>query len=236
MEALKFRLRGKHAFFKIPDVNSFYYFTYGQVHKVALLGMFGAILGYQGYGQKYDIFPEFYEKLKHISISVIPESSNGYFTKKVQVYNNSVGYASQESGGNLVVKEQWLEQPSWIIYVLLQEEESKKIADAVLNKTCEYIPYLGKNDHPADILDAEIIKVEEIIDGSQKRIHSLFLTNKIELDEEEAYNFKYEECLPLAMKPDTNQYISEKLTFTDGIVECNRIPIYLAEDKYIAFY
>ena len=28
MQALKFRLKGKHAFFKIPAVNSYYYFTY----------------------------------------------------------------------------------------------------------------------------------------------------------------------------------------------------------------
>ena len=49
MQALKFRLKGKHAFFKIPAVNSYYYFTYAQIHKVALLGIFGAILGYDGY-------------------------------------------------------------------------------------------------------------------------------------------------------------------------------------------
>ena len=48
MQALKFRLKGKHAFFKIPAVNSYYYFTYAQIHKVALLGIFGAILGYDG--------------------------------------------------------------------------------------------------------------------------------------------------------------------------------------------
>ena len=51
MQALKFRLKGKHAFFKIPAVNSYYYFTYAQIHKVALLGIFGAILGYDGYQQ-----------------------------------------------------------------------------------------------------------------------------------------------------------------------------------------
>ena len=51
MQALKFRLKGKYAFFKIPAVNSYYYFTYAQIHKVALLGIFGAILGYDGYQQ-----------------------------------------------------------------------------------------------------------------------------------------------------------------------------------------
>ena len=46
MEILRFRLSGKNAFFKKPEVNTYCYFTYGNIHKVALLGMFGAILGY----------------------------------------------------------------------------------------------------------------------------------------------------------------------------------------------
>ena len=49
MEVCKVTLKGRTAFFKKPDVNSYYYFTYGQIHKVVLLGIFGAILGYSGY-------------------------------------------------------------------------------------------------------------------------------------------------------------------------------------------
>ncbi len=49
MEILKFNLKGSHAFFKVPEVNTYYYFTYGNIHKVALLGMLGAIMGYKGY-------------------------------------------------------------------------------------------------------------------------------------------------------------------------------------------
>ena len=107
MQALKFRLKGKHAFFKIPAVNSYYYFTYAQIHKVALLGIFGAILGYDGYQQmqKEDRFPEFYERLQALKVSVIPCVKNGIFLKKVQTFNNSIG--SLEQGGNLIVQEQW---------------------------------------------------------------------------------------------------------------------------------
>ena len=46
MKALCFTLKGKTAFFKKPEVNSYVYFTYGNIHKIALLGVFGAILGY----------------------------------------------------------------------------------------------------------------------------------------------------------------------------------------------
>ena len=48
MEAVRFTLSGRTAFFKKPEVNAYYYFTYSQIHKIALMGMFGAILGYDG--------------------------------------------------------------------------------------------------------------------------------------------------------------------------------------------
>lgn len=34
MKAVKFTLSGKNAFFKKPEVNTYYYFTFGQIHKV----------------------------------------------------------------------------------------------------------------------------------------------------------------------------------------------------------
>ena len=114
METLKFTLAGQNAFFKKPDVNEYCYFTYGHIHKVALLGMLGAIAGYKGYGSKYETvkkskilsedYPEFYEKLKQIKIAVVPKNENGYIQKKIHTFNNSVGYANKD--GNLIVKEQ----------------------------------------------------------------------------------------------------------------------------------
>ena len=83
MEILKFKLSGKSAFFKKPEVNTYCYFTYGNIHRVALLGILGAILGYKGYSQMQDIlsnkkkkgklepsYPEFYEKLKDLKIAI----------------------------------------------------------------------------------------------------------------------------------------------------------------------
>ena len=51
MEIVRFTLSGRSACFKKPEMNSYCYFTYGNIHKVALLGIFGAVLGYGGYGQ-----------------------------------------------------------------------------------------------------------------------------------------------------------------------------------------
>ena len=45
MEAVRFTLSGRTAFFKKPEVNAYYYFTYSQNHKIALMGMFVRLSG-----------------------------------------------------------------------------------------------------------------------------------------------------------------------------------------------
>ena len=64
MEALTFKLSGKTACFRKPDVNEFAYFTYHHIHKIALMGVLGSIVGLGGYAQQGECeYPEFYEKL-----------------------------------------------------------------------------------------------------------------------------------------------------------------------------
>ena len=58
-----------------------------------MLGIFGAILGYGGYAQKewkkekkgHPIevdYPEFYEKLRHIKVSVVPKNDVDIYLRK----------------------------------------------------------------------------------------------------------------------------------------------------------
>ena len=234
MKALKFILSGKTAFFKVPMVNSFCYFTYGNIHKPALLGMFGAILGYKGYGYEITNFPEYYEKLKDVKISIVPNSENGYFNKKFQQFNNSVGYASQEQGGNLIVKEQWLEDPSWTIYIMLNNDESQKLADMIIHSQCVYIPYLGKNDYPATIEKAEYVEVKNV-DAENLTIQSLSLSEALDFDQDEM-DFKYEEYLPLTLNLETNHHELKKFILTNAPVEEAFTEIYEDGEKHITFY
>ena len=111
MKVLRFTLSGKQAFFKKPEVNKYYYFTYGHIHRVALLGLLGAVMGYSGYAQigqkkQTDVpeYPEFYQQLKDLKTAVIPCCEKGSFPQKMIAFNNSVGYASMEKGGNLIDK------------------------------------------------------------------------------------------------------------------------------------
>lgn len=253
MEILKFKLSGKSAFFKKPEVNTYCYFTYGNIHRIALLGILGAILGYKGYSQMKDIlsikeeidlkpaYPEFYEKLKELKIAILPLNPKGVITKKIQIFNNSTGAGSKELdkknkieyGVNLIVKEQWLENPKWEICILLDCEEAKKIKEAIQNRKCKFYPYLGTNDHFADI---EYLGVEEAqpIEQDDYRIDSFMAKDNIEFieknsrqlrkilseDEIESYSqFKYEEALPKSIDAEVNNYELERFVYTNGFVK-----------------
>lgn len=251
MEILRFTLSGETAFFKKPEVNTYYYFTYGNIHKVALLGMFGAILGYGGYTQKREMikkkkelsedFPEFYERLQNLKISIIPNAKKGLIRKKVQTFNNSVGYASKEQGGNLIVKEQWLENPSWDICILLDSKEAEAIAEALKNQQCVYSPYLGKNDHYADISDVRSCKAEQK-KGKSGILNCLFPKESFELieideeDEEGDPTYKYQEKLPLALNAWTNNYELQSFLFTDALVAWEDQDLYCVENQNVVFY
>lgn len=252
MKILRFTLSGKTAFFKKPEVNSYYYFTYGNIHKVALLGLFGAVLGYGGYNQMAQEgkkkkalvqgYPEFYERLEGLKVSIVPNAPKGFLHKKVQVFNNSVGYASKEQGGNLIIKEQWLENPSWDIYVLIQSEESEALAKALQSRRCVFSPYLGKNDHYADIKEVKIQECNRL-DSDQGILNCLFPAELVTLtgdwfdDEDETeLTFKYQENLPYQMDAWTNNYLLKKFVYTDGPAVWGQQDVYRLEERNIIFY
>lgn len=261
MEVIKFTLEGKFGFFKKPDVNSYLYFTYGNIHKVALLGIFGAILGYKGYNQmsftqkykkdfngllenKESCYPEFYEKLNHLKVGINPKEVS--INKKVQVFNNSVGYASKEQGGNLIVKEQWLENPSWDIYIAIEDEEGRKLAKALMDRSFVYIPYLGKNDHLADIKNVELISEAKEVNSSCT-IDSLFIKDDFQIVKNEEFDefaeseddiliFKYEEKLPTSLEETTNKYEFKSVIYTNAnLMRIGTTPAYAVCGKNIVF-
>lgn len=264
MEVIKFTLEGKFGFFKKPDVNTYLYFTYGNIHKVALLGIFGAILGYKGYNQmsfakKYkkafkgllenneSCYPEFYERLNHLKVGIIPKEVS--ISKKVQIFNNSVGYASKEQGGNLIVKEQWLENPSWDIYIAVEDEEGKKLAKSLMDRSFVYIPYLGKNDHLADIKNVELISNIKEVDSSCI-IDSLFIKDDFEIVQNDDFDefdeldqlekkvpvFKYEEKLPVSLEETTNKYELKSFIYTNSkLTKTGNTHVYTIDGKNIVF-
>lgn len=258
MKALSFEISGKTAIFKKPEVNSYAYFTYNNIHKPALLGLLGAIIGLDGYNKLYDenienkknkkplndSFPKYYEKLKDLKISIIPknckEQNTGYFTKKIQTFNNSVGYASKELGGNLIVREQWLENPKWQILIIDNETKIyEKIKEYLLDKKAVFIPYLGKNDHPANIDFVEVINLESS-EGFEK-IDSLFVDDYFEINDRAGRRvlpFIFKEVSPVSLQKDFHFYEYKNLIFTNQklSLKSEYKNIYSFEDKNYFFF
>ena len=93
MKILKFNLSGDFAFFKNEVMNDIYD-TYPHIHKPALLGFFGAMLGYDGYAQTQKVFgkvdnsyPEYYQKLKDLKVAIVPKKQS--FTKILETFTNT---------------------------------------------------------------------------------------------------------------------------------------------------
>ena len=240
MRILKFLLKGKTAFFKKPDVNAYHYYTYNNIHKVALMGIFGAILGLDGYSQQKGAYPEFYEKLKNIQVSIVPLKKE--FSKKVHTFNNSTGFYNVDNKKrpcNLIFKEQWLEDPAWEIYVLLDGNEIlEELADRIMNYNFKYIPYLGKNDHYADIVESEIITDVDVVDV-YPRIDSLFDKRNFSISGNVAngsFGWKHEEYLPLQLDGVNNLYVTFPVVYSNvGVRAVGNALVYYVNKKFISF-
>jgi len=148
---ISFDLKAEFGFFKKPDINEGICLTFNMIHKPALLGILGAISGMKGH-RKYEEFPEYYNRLKHLKVGIQPlKSDKGNFTKDIISYNNSTGLASDERGGNLIATEQILIKPSYRCFLLLnlENEIEKKLFDNIMSYKAEFLPYMGKNDFSA---------------------------------------------------------------------------------------
>ena len=255
METIKFELTSNMAIIRKPDSNETYY-TYNFPHKIMLLGLLGAIIGLNGYnyyllqknlGKKVDELPEFYTKLKNIKIGIKPKIGKENFSRKIQTFNNSVGYASEEKGNNLIVKEQWLEKPTWSIYILEDKgEEYKKIKEYLIKRKCEYIPYIGKNDHFADIKNVEIKEVQTV--NKISKINSIFeqkiaekkdniLDEILGFDNRPNKNYLYEELLPTELNEKIGYSKFSKFIYTNQELDVkNYENIYEIENDNIYYF
>lgn len=241
MKCIKFSLSGNTAHFKKPDVNSYCYYTYNHIPKVQLLGIIGAIIGLSGYTQQADRkYPEFYQRLNNLEVAIIPRnSSRGLYGKKIQTYNNSVGYASFEQGNNLIVREQWLEDVNWDIIINLESEIEKellhKIEDYLLNSKFEYIPYLGKNDHPADITGVKVFDAQQV--NAAEMVHSLFEIDKCQLDDDtydDMLPYMYKDYLPIGLD-ENNMYLFTKVGYSNRFLLNSDLDIYNFENFNFTF-
>lgn len=290
MKVLKFNLSGKFAFFKNEVMNDMYD-TYPHIHKPALLGLFGAMLGYNGYAQTQKVFgtkeidfPEYYEKLKDLKIAIVPKKQS--FTKVLETFTNTTAMFNRVTvmkpkvkkedteeveekeekvkgektenkvGSNLIVQQFWLEKPSWDIYLVIDNDESKKIEDSVLNYKSVYSLYLGANNHFANISDIGILEAKEITEkgvtinslvkdeevvqmkvekilSARKSGESVYFNSDL-FRNKDVYFYDY--ILPTLLSPKSNVYKKEDFILTNDTLEMRKNKAYNVNGINVVFY
>lgn len=290
MKVLKFNLSGKFAFFKNEVMNDMYD-TYPHIHKPALLGLFGAMLGYNGYAQTQKVFgtkeidfPEYYEKLKDLKIAIVPKKQS--FTKVLETFTNTTSMFNRVTvmkpkvkkedveeneekeekvkgektenkvGSNLIVQQFWLENPSWDIYLVIDNDESKKIEDSVLNYKSVYSLYLGANNHFANISDIGILEAKEITEkgviinslvkdeevvqmkvekilSARKSGESVYFNSDL-FRNKDVYFYDY--ILPTLLSPKSNVYKKEDFILTNDTLVMKKNKAYNVNGVNVVFY
>ncbi len=166
---------------KKPDTNEPVYLTFNMLHKPALIGILGAIIGEGGFKEKRKL-PDYYLKLKNLKVGIQPlNHENGNFQKTVITYNNTTGMASKEQGGNLMVTEQTLVAPAYRCYFLFDlENEIHQKADINLSKYyAEYLPYLGKNEFSVWWKNYTVYdNIEDFDFTKEYKVRSIFYKNE----------------------------------------------------------
>lgn len=249
-------LKSDFGFFRKPDANNTINLSYNMLHKPALLGILGAIIGLDGYKEKGK-FPEYYEKLKDLQIGIEPLGhEKGNFQKTVIKYSNTVGYAN--NGSNYLTEEATLIKPSYRIYLLLEleDEHQNRLCDYLKNGKTEYIPYFGKNEFPIwwekdSFGEYEFEKVGE--NENSYRVSSLFTIKEdkppvIDFEQEESaiesdiklgHPYIYFERLPASFDEELVQYQLDKFVYSNYLFKNELILsnlFKLDQEKYVQLH
>ncbi len=225
-------LKADFGFFRKPDTNNTINLSYNMLHKPALLGILGAIIGLEGY-KEYGKNPEYLDKLKELKVGIEPlNHERGNFQKTVIKYSNTVGYANK--GTNFLTEEATLIKPTYRVYLLLdlENEHHSKLYKYLKEGKAEYLPYFGKNEFYAwweswenDFQEYEFEQVEKIESSFvvktliRKTIQALkdqkedIMFDFLNFDKEEA-TYMYFERLPIGFDDKLKQYQLGDFAFT----------------------
>src|SRR5690554_4061785 len=124
MNLISFDIESNFGFFRKPESNTTLNVSYNIIHRPAVLGILGAIIGLEGYKEKGK-FPEYYEKLNHIKIGISPlNHEQGNYLKTPVKYSNTVGYANK--GATFLTEELTLISPKYRIFLLLDSQNNEE--------------------------------------------------------------------------------------------------------------
>ena len=134
-----FSLSGKFAHFNFPFTNKKYLKkSYSLLPRTTLLGIFGAILGMNGFQNFNNRLPEYYQKLQHIPMSIC---LNNYLVKELIKYNSLNSFADNSpNGDNVIMQEEILLNPKYRILLILDDsnEIDSKIISVLSEKNISF--------------------------------------------------------------------------------------------------
>ena len=129
-----------------------------------------------------------------------------------------------------------------------ESEEYQKIKDYLINKKCEYIPYIGKNDHFSDIKNVAIekaAKISEVITKIDSLYDEKIANIKDNLFEEilgfekaeDRKNFLYKEVLPVSLNEKIGYDVYKEFVYTNRELEVkDNSNIYKVNEKNIYYF
>lgn len=232
MKLVSIDIKSDFGFFRKPETNNTINVSYNMIHKPAVLGILGAIIGLRGYEKKGEL-PEYYRLLHSVMIGVQPlESDNGNYTKTLVKYSNTIGYANK--GATFLTEELILVKPAYRIYLLLDEadEYQKELMTSLKNGHAAYVPYFGKNEFTAwwDKDSYTEYKFEKVQDISESvEIVTLFEKNQVmnentEMPELDFFStdfsgFMYFERLPVGFNEELMQYSIKEMIYSNYAIK-----------------
>jgi len=233
MKLISFDIESNFGFFRKPESNNTLNVSYNMIHRPAILGILGAIIGLEGYKEKGK-FPEYYKRLNHLKIGITPlNHEQGNYLKTPIKYSNTVGYANK--GATFLTEELTLIAPKYRVYLLLNlnSDDDTSLYNSLKSKKTEFIPYFGKNEFTAwwdNFIEYEfsLVNSETHLSG---KLETLFVRNQIvkesiaednssfldllDTDDFDEVPFMYFERLPVDFDMDLIQYQMEEMVFTN---------------------
>ena len=212
MKVIGFNLSGKYALFTKP-------YTKNQPQsfiippKTAIEGMMGGILGFSR--------DEYQEKLKNLKYSVILKKSINKYTTRfnlLQGKNATFNYSKNplrfppERGQRSPTTFEILKNPSWNIFISLEEDLLYELKERIQKSLYEFVPYLGIAN-----AFAKLTLFEEIIflDRGLEKIKSFFERDLVKVKLLGPVKF-YSELIPIKFENKRNLPQTKEMVIFDG--------------------
>ena len=239
MEVLNFVLKGQMAHFKNPENNLNVELTYGNIHKPALLGLLGAVVGLKGRNQYKELgYIEYYNELKDLEIAIVPHKP--YWNKFIDELTNTTGFANKQF--NQIIRRQYLANVSWDIYIrqnTVKDDLWKVLKFNLLNGISYYHISLGCRKNSARIENVKILEDKKIenIDYCDSIIKFSDVNNiqQETISDNWDIAFCLKENMPIGLDKNT-LYTKEDLMFTSNKLNFKKnVDIYNVNNKYIYY-